>query len=80
MRVVEILADGGVAICEVLGEEGAGGAGERAEVLIGLLEGVAPGEVLLVHAGAALARAGEGTALGELVRVAERADTMEVTP
>jgi hypothetical protein len=80
MRVVEILASDGWAIWGVLGVAGAGGAGERSEVLIGLLEGVAPGEVLLVHAGAALARAGEGTPLGELVRAVERADAMEVTP
>jgi hypothetical protein len=61
MRVIEILADGGVALCEGLGEGGMGGMGGRAEVLIGLVGGVAPGEVVLVHAGAALARVGEGT-------------------
>lgn len=71
MRVVEILADGDVALCEALPEDGVGETGRiggpggpdgpdaRAEVLIGLLDGVVPGEVVLVHAGAALARVTE---------------------
>lgn len=74
MRVVELLAGSGVALCEVLGEGGggeaggAGGGNERAEVLIGLVDGVATGDVVLVHAGAAL------------VRVEESEQAMEVEP
>lgn len=60
MRVVEILVDGSVAICEALdeapAESGAAGTTAHVEVLIGLLDGVAPGDLVLVHAGAALAR------------------------
>lgn len=71
MRIVELLPGGGVALCEVLGEGGGGavgGAGERAEVLIGLVDGVATGDVVLVHAGAAL------------VRIEESEQAMEVEP
>lgn len=49
MQVNELLAGGEIAICQ-----GEGGA--RVEVLAGLLEGLVPGDVVLVHAGAALAR------------------------
>jgi hydrogenase maturation factor len=49
MRVLERDSVGQFALCE-------DGAGRRAEVLTGLIETVAPGDVLLVHAGAALAR------------------------
>lgn len=71
MRIVELLPGGSVALCEVLGEGGGGavgGAGERAEVLIGLVDGVATGDVVLVHAGAAL------------VRIEESEQAMEVEP
>ncbi len=48
MRLVA-LADHGLAVCE---DE----AGRRSEVMTGLLEDPRPGDVLLVHAGAALLR------------------------
>jgi hydrogenase maturation factor len=49
MRVVELLPDGDVALCE-------DDIDRRAEVLIGILDDVVPGEFVLVHAGTALAR------------------------
>lgn len=52
MIVVEVDGDRGIALCE--GETGA-----RASVEIALVEPVAPGDVLLVHAGTAIARAAE---------------------
>lgn len=48
MRIVET-ANGGVALCEAEG-------GGRVEVLVGLVDDVVPGDLVLVHAGAALAR------------------------
>jgi hydrogenase maturation factor len=50
MRVVKIDAERGLALC-------AGPTGERASVEIALVEPVASGELLLVHAGTALGRA-----------------------
>ncbi len=61
LRVVAVTPATGLALCE-------DAAGRRTEVLTGLLEGVVPGEVVLVHAGAALARMSGGTPLGGLAR------------
>lgn len=52
MRVVE-LGEAGTAVCE-------GAGGYRSEVMVDLVEPVAVGEVVLVHAGVALAREGTG--------------------
>ncbi len=49
MRVVELGADDGLAVCA--DEEG-----RRSEVMIALVGPVAPGDLLLVHAGTALTR------------------------
>lgn len=49
MSVVRVDPDRGIALC-------AGEDGERASVEIALVEPVAPGDTLLVHAGTALAR------------------------
>ncbi|MCW2970095.1 MAG: hypothetical protein JWO23_1222 [Solirubrobacterales bacterium] len=51
MRVLEVDAERGLALC-------CAQAGERASVEIGLVEPVTAGELLLVHAGTALGRAG----------------------
>ena len=53
MRVVRVDAARGLALCE-------GGDRERSSVEIALVEPVAPGDVLLVHAGTALGRAVAG--------------------
>lgn len=50
MTVVEVDADRGIALC-------AGETGTRASVEIALVEPVVPGDVLLVHAGTAIAHA-----------------------
>jgi hydrogenase maturation factor len=52
MRVVKLDQERGLALC-------AGPGGERASVETALVEPVAHGEVLLVHAGTALGRASE---------------------
>jgi hydrogenase maturation factor len=52
MRVVEVDCEGGLALCSDVD-------GERSSVEIGLVDPVVSGEVLLVHAGTALARAVE---------------------
>lgn len=53
MRVVEIVLESELALC-------VDGQGRESEVLTALVAGVSCGEILLVHAGAALARlAGE---------------------
>ena len=52
MRVVEVDCERSLALCS-------DAAGERASVEIALVDPVASGEVLLVHAGTALARAAE---------------------
>jgi hydrogenase maturation factor len=52
MRVLELDAAGGLALCS---EEG----GERRSVEVGLVEPVAPGDIVLVHADVALARLSE---------------------
>jgi len=59
MRVLEVLDGGGIAVCA--GEEG-----RRVEVLIGALDDVVCGDVVLVHAGAALARVPGGGVVGEV--------------
>ncbi|MCW3025336.1 MAG: hypothetical protein JWM29_768 [Solirubrobacterales bacterium] len=51
MRVLEVDVKRGLALC-------CAQAGERASVEIGLVEPVTAGELLLVHAGTALGRAG----------------------
>ena len=56
MRVVRIDADRELALCET--EEG----GQRATVEIALVQPVAVGDVLLVHAGTAIAHAGSEVA------------------
>ena len=48
VRVVSLLAESGLALVEV--------EGQREEVDISLVEQVAPGDILLVHGGVALAR------------------------
>jgi len=50
MRVLKLDSERGLALCS-------GPSGERASVEIALVEPVASGEVLLVHAGTALGRA-----------------------
>jgi hydrogenase maturation factor len=55
MRVVKIDLERGLALCAATD-------GERESVEIALVEPVSPGEVLLVHAGTALARAGDRAA------------------
>lgn len=52
MRVVKVDEARGLALCE-------NAAGERSSVEVALVEPVAPGDVLLVHAGTALGRAAE---------------------
>jgi hydrogenase expression/formation protein HypC len=52
MRVVRVDERRGLALCEA-------GDGARSSVEIALVEPVAPGELLLVHAGTALQRAAE---------------------
>jgi hydrogenase maturation factor len=56
MRVVEVDRTRGLALC-------AAPAGERSSVEIALVEPVTAGELLLVHAGTALARASGGDPL-----------------
>ena len=53
MRVERVDAERGLALCE-------DDAGRRSSVEIALVEPVAAGEVLLVHAGTAIARGGTG--------------------
>lgn len=53
MRVVKVDSDRSLALC-------ADSQGERASIEIALVEPVVSGEVLLIHAGTALARAAEG--------------------
>ena len=55
MRVVAVDAARGLALCEADG-------GARASVEIALVDAVAPGDALLVHAGTALARLSEARA------------------
>lgn len=55
MRVVKVDSERALALC-------ADPQGERSSVEIALVEPVAPGDLLLVHAGTALGRAGEGDA------------------
>lgn len=65
MRVLRIDAARGLALCEAVAADGPGGAGhagaehagaEHASVETALVEPVAPGDLLLVHAGTALTR------------------------
>lgn len=70
LRVVALTPALGVALCE-------DALGRCREVLIGLLDDVVPGEVVLVHAGAALARGAVGLEPGELA--AGEASPDEVT-
>jgi hydrogenase maturation factor len=56
MEIVAVDCDRGLALCS-------SAAGERATVEIALVEPVAAGEVLLVHAGTALGRADAAEAL-----------------
>lgn len=58
MRILEVVDGSGIALCE-------GEGGQRMEVLIGLLDDVARGDLVLVHAGAALARVAAEGGLGE---------------
>jgi hydrogenase expression/formation protein HypC len=58
MQVVAVDADRGLALCAVPG-------GERESVEIALVDAVAPGDALLVHAGTALLRLDEPAAGAE---------------
>jgi hydrogenase assembly chaperone HypC/HupF len=55
MRVVAVDDERGLALCEAAG-------GARESVEIALVDAVAPGDALLVHAGTALAKLSEATA------------------
>jgi hypothetical protein len=57
MQVLRVDCTRGLALC-------CDPAGERCSVEIALVEPVAPGEMLLVHAGTALGREAPGTPLG----------------
>lgn len=56
MRVIAVDARRGLALCAAAADAGAADADTRSTVEIALVEPVAPGETLLVHAGTALAR------------------------
>jgi len=65
MRVLRIDSERGLALC-------CGPAGGRSSVEIALVEPVAPGEVLLVHAGTALGRSAERDAGAQSLDAAEQ--------
>jgi hydrogenase maturation factor len=71
MRVVRIDSERGLALCS-------GPADERSSVEIALVEPVAPGEVLLVHAGTALGRAASRDGGLEALVATERDVGLEV--
>jgi hydrogenase maturation factor len=71
MRVVRIDSERGLALCSDPG-------GERATVEIALVEPVASGEVLLVHAGTALGRAAEQSADPGVLDTEERSPDAQI--
>lgn len=88
LRVRAIFPAVGTALCE-------DAVGSGTEVLTGLIEDLRPGEVVLVHAGAALAKLEVGTPIGMLagppadaaaadglveMESSEKVESMEVTP
>ncbi len=68
MRVLRVDHERGLALCS-------DPEGERCSVEIALVEPVAPGAVLLVHAGTALGRAAEGAGLVVLDAAAREVPT-----